>query len=109
MELAAVGQNLNSTAHDLQQLEEEAGIYHDHEATIDPVDKVTEDTRWRVMMVTVGMFLAFHNCFIGFLAGLVAYRMMSAANKKERSKPSWDSDIGSGAVTPHETTPLLSA
>ncbi|KAI5784540.1 hypothetical protein FPQ18DRAFT_265765 [Pyronema domesticum] len=109
MELAAVGQNLNSTAHDLQQLEEEAGIFHDHEATIDPVDKVTEDTRWRVMMVTVGMFLAFHNCFIGFLAGLVAYRMMSAANKKERSKPSWDSDIGSGAVTPHETTPLLSA
>ena len=87
MELVSVGENLNSTAPDIFQLEldNEAGR----------PDKQTRKDRWMVMMVTVGIFVAFQNCFVGFMAGCLCWALQDVQNRMDAR-----TDEGSGETTP---------
>jgi hypothetical protein len=91
MELVSVGENLNSTAPDIFQIE-----LDDPEGRL---DKQTRKDRWMIMMVTVGMFIAFSNCFVGFMAGCLCWALLEVQNRMD----SWKDDERSSG----ETTPLL--
>jgi len=91
MELVSVGENLNSTAPDIFQLTLE------NEA--EGLDKQTRKDRWMIMMVTVGIFVAFQNCFIGFMAGCLCWALLEVQNRMDARS---DGEGSSG-----ETTPLL--
>ncbi|KAF8534436.1 hypothetical protein BDD12DRAFT_860495 [Trichophaea hybrida] len=95
MELCSVGENLNSTAPDVLNLE----IDDQNDLTRTALSKQTRKDRWMIMMVTVGMFLAFRNCFVGFVTGCIAWALLEVQNRMETWKDDGDS---SG-----ETTPLL--
>ncbi|KAI5851841.1 hypothetical protein BZA05DRAFT_397995 [Tricharina praecox] len=91
MELVSVGENLNSTAPDIFHLDldsEAAGL-----------DKQTRKDRWMIMMVTVGIFVAFRNCFVGFMAGCLCWALLEVQNRMDARR---DGESSSG-----ETTPLL--
>ena len=88
MELVSVGENLNSTAADVFQI----GLENV------PLSKQTRKDRWMIMMVTVGMFVAFRNCFVGFMAGCLCWALLEVQNRMDSSRE----DDRSG-----ETTPLL--
>jgi len=52
-----------------------------------------------IMMVTVGIFVAFQNCFIGFMAGCLCWALLEVQNRMDARS---DGEGSSG-----ETTPLL--
>jgi hypothetical protein len=91
MELVSVGENLNSTAPDIFQME-----LDDQNGRL---DRQTCKDRWMIMMVTVGMFIAFRNCFVGFMAGCLCWALLEVQNRMD----SWKDDGRSSG----ETTPLL--
>ncbi|KAI5805818.1 hypothetical protein EDC01DRAFT_640415 [Geopyxis carbonaria] len=92
MELVSVGEDLNSTAPDvLRHGQDEVGhIGHS-------LDKGTRKDRWMIMMVTVGMFVAFRNGFTGFIAGCLCWALLEVQNRVE----AWNEDESG------ESTPLL--
>jgi hypothetical protein len=93
MELVSVGENLNSTASDVfRELDAQDSLIGSMLST------QTRKDRWMIMMVTVGMFLAFRNAFVGFMAGCVCWALLEVQNRIE----SWASRSSSG-----ENTPLL--
>jgi len=93
MELVSVGENLNSTASDVfRELDAQDSLIGGMLST-----QMKKD-RWMIMMVTVGMFLAFRSAFVGFMAGCVCWALLEVQNRIE----SWASRSSSG-----ENTPLL--
>ncbi|EED20407.1 sulfate transporter, putative [Talaromyces stipitatus ATCC 10500] len=74
LELASVGESLNTTgARDLRKYSP-GGILGDHEREIGPV--LTDDERkkrFTVMMVTIGFLVGFKNDAVGFIAGMLCH------------------------------------
>ena len=69
VELAKVGENLNTTARDLW----EVSMSDDNGVLLKKQREITEEerrARWSVMLVTVAALLAFRNDAVGFIAGL---------------------------------------
>jgi hypothetical protein len=95
MELVSVGENLNTTAQDVLNLE----LDDQNDLTRTALNKQTRKDRWMIMMVTVGMFLAFRNCFVGFITGCIAWALLEVQSRME----TWKSEDESSG----ETTPLL--
>ncbi|KAA8894052.1 hypothetical protein FN846DRAFT_1002024 [Sphaerosporella brunnea] len=92
MELVSVGENLNSTAADIFQLE-----LNEPEGRL---NKQIRKDRWMIMMVTTGMFIAFRNCFVGFMAGCLCWALLEVQNRMD----GWREN---GRGSSGETTPLL--
>lgn len=113
MELVSVGETLNSTAADVLD-PDEVGDERNGDGDGDDddgdggagglrgtvvLDKQARKDRWMIMMVTVGMFLAFRNCFVGFMAGCMAWALLEVQGRME----TWRNEEASSG----ETTPLL--
>jgi len=104
MELASVGETVNSTAADVPNLGElgrngdgDGGAGGSQGTVV--LDEQARKDRWMVMMVTVGMFLAFSNCFVGFVAGCVAWVLLEVQGRIK----AWRGE----GVSSGETSPLL--
>ena len=67
IELAKVGETLNTDARDLRVLERNSPW--DGKSVVE-LDEVEKKERWMVMLVTVAALLAFRNDAVGFIAGL---------------------------------------
>jgi MFS superfamily sulfate permease-like transporter len=87
IELAKVGESLNTTARDLWEIsttDNEGVLVKTHRELSDEERKA----RWSVMLVTVAGLLAFRNDAIGFLAGLIWHWGLRApeylASRRER-------------------------
>ncbi|KAI9725995.1 MAG: hypothetical protein M1828_002323 [Chrysothrix sp. TS-e1954] len=92
IELAKVGQGLNSDAKDLWEVPDALNIGGD-KRTRQPSEQEGKD-RWFVMMVTVAGLLAFKNDAVGFIAGLLCHWSLQAPFVVERwrrwrSKSDW--------------------
>lgn len=94
MELVSVGESLNTTAGDIEPGEfDEDGLL---------MTKADRSNRWMIMMVTVGMFVAFRNCFVGFIAGCLCWALLEAQDRMASWRDGRESAMDSG-----EDTPLL--
>lgn len=96
MELASVGETVNSTAAAVPNLGD--GGAGGSRGTV-VLDEQARKDRWMVMMVTVGMFLAFSNCFVGFIAGCVTWVLLEVQGRIK----AWRGE----GVSSGETTALL--
>lgn len=83
LELASVGETLNSTsrARDLK-----------HENRSDKISDSESKERWSVMMITAGLLLAFKNDAVGFLAGMCCHYSYRIAHRLESSHAASDSE-----------------
>ena len=89
-----VGESLNTTAADLEgvpQVRQDGRI---------PVMPEMRKNRWMIMMSTVGMFLAFRNCFVGFLAGCMCWALLEVQDRMA----SWGNE---SVYSEEEERPLL--
>lgn len=92
LELAKVGESLNTDARDLYPAEVPAGGSDDVDPLLDgpareprPVDEQERRRRWAVMLGTVAGLLAFHNAAVGLFAGLCMH--LSYRYPPETSEP----------------------
>ncbi|KAF2749998.1 hypothetical protein M011DRAFT_465650 [Sporormia fimetaria CBS 119925] len=96
VELAKVGEDLNTSARDLRVRND-----WDEFALKAPSEKERKE-RWMVMLVTVATLLAFKNDAVGFLAGLAWHWGIKVARNIERRREE------RGLVVAEERTALLS-
>ncbi|KAF2277124.1 sulfate transporter [Westerdykella ornata] len=87
IELAKVGESLNTDASDLRVLRE--GCVWDGKE-VRHVDDSERRQRWMVMLVTVATLLAFKNDAVGFLAGITWHWGMEAGRRVQ----SWREETG---------------
>jgi hypothetical protein len=86
VELARVGESVNTNARDLREGEGEA--FDGHRLRV--LDERERKERWMVMLVTVAALLAFRNDAVGFAAGLVWHWGFKATRRiKARSSGGW--------------------
>ncbi|KAH7383366.1 hypothetical protein BKA66DRAFT_95462 [Pyrenochaeta sp. MPI-SDFR-AT-0127] len=88
IELAKVGESVNTNARDLRVLDRD--LSWDGKRVKD-VDEKTKKERWTVMLVTIAVLLTFKNDAMGFMAGLVWHHGFQGARRVE----SWrDGQVG---------------
>lgn len=80
VELAKVGESVNTNARDLRVLDRD--LSWDGKRVKD-VDERTKKERWTVMLITVAALLTFQNDAVGFIAGLVWHWVFKGARKVE--------------------------
>jgi hypothetical protein len=78
IELAKVGESLNTDARDLRVLDRDQSW--DGKRVIE-LDESEKKERWMVMLVTIAALLAFRNDGVGFIAGLVWHWGIKAAKR----------------------------
>lgn len=86
VELARVGESVNTDARDLREGEDEG--FDGYKLRV--LDERERKERWMVMLVTVAALLAFRNDAVGFAAGLVWHWGFKATRRMEaRSSGGW--------------------
>jgi hypothetical protein len=94
IELAKVGESLNTNARDLRVLDGEQSW---DGKDVREIDESERRDRWSTMLVTVAGILAFRNDAVGFLAGLVWHwgiktaRRLQQARDEANERPFWRS------------------
>ncbi|CAI6315223.1 unnamed protein product [Periconia digitata] len=83
IELAKVGESINTDARDLRIIENANGW---DGKKVKQLSEQTRKERWTVMLVTVATLLAFRNDAVGFIAGLGWHLGLKAANKVQEWK-----------------------
>lgn len=92
IELAKVGESVNTDARDLRVLDQEADEYEEvgglgvDGKQVRAVDEKERKERWGVMLVTVAALLAFKNDGVGFMAGLTWHWGLKGARRIEELK-----------------------
>jgi hypothetical protein len=111
VELAKVGETVNTDARDLRVLE------HNNSwdgKSLKELDEVEKNERWMVMLVTIATLLAFRNDAVGFIAGLVWSWAFKAAKRvvewreRRQGRAFWRSfahrpEEGTGLLTHEES------
>ncbi|KAF2258039.1 hypothetical protein CC78DRAFT_538110 [Lojkania enalia] len=106
IELAKVGESLNTDARDLRVLDRDS-TWDDNR--LKELDGKERKERWMVMLITVAALLAFRNDAVGFIAGLVWHWGFKAAGRiqdwrdMQNGRPFWRSSWHSD----EESTGLL--
>lgn len=94
VELAKVGESVNTDARDLRLYENSREESWDGKR-LKQIDDREKKERWMVMLVTIAALLAFRNDLVGFVAGMVWHWGFRAARRvegwRERSGPWWRS------------------
>ena len=86
VELARVGESVNTDARDLREGEDEG--FDGYKLRV--LDERERKERWMVMLVTVAALLAFRNDAVGFAAGLIWHWGFKATRRMEaRSSGGW--------------------
>ena len=80
VELAKVGESVNTDARDLRVLDKDSSW---DGKRVKEVDERTKKERWMTMLVTIATLLTFKNDGIGFIAGLVWHWSFKGARKVE--------------------------
>lgn len=81
VELAAVGESINSNSRDLRMLDEDGEW--DGKSVLELGEKERKE-RWMVMLVTVAALLAFRNDGVGFVAGMTWFGACRTAERLAR-------------------------
>ena len=90
VELAAVGQSINSDARDLRVLNEDSSWDGKRVAEL---DERTRKERWMVMLVTVAALLTFKNDAVGFVAGIAWHWGFGLARRVEERRDQEESVV----------------
>lgn len=92
IELAKVGESVNTDARDLRVLDRNASW---DGKRLKELDEVERKERWMVMLVTIATLLAFRNDAVGFIAGMVwhwgfqASRRFGEWQERRQGRPFW--------------------
>ncbi|KAF2205558.1 hypothetical protein GQ43DRAFT_407183 [Delitschia confertaspora ATCC 74209] len=101
VELAKVGESVNTDARDLRESDLEGG------KNVKELDERERKERWGVMLVTVAVLLAFKNDAVGFAAGLAWHWGLRGARRveewKERRRPEAEDGEGTSLLSSHRS------
>ncbi|KAF2020925.1 hypothetical protein BU24DRAFT_416586 [Aaosphaeria arxii CBS 175.79] len=114
IELAKVGESVNTDARDLRVLNVDRSWDGKRVKTLDEQEK---KDRWAVMLVTVAALLAFKNDAVGFVAGLcwsggiVAARRVEVWRAERQGRPFWRGSVNGreevSALLEHEESDTI--